>query len=77
MSKSIVLVFLILCVLFVVVGCHAVTDSINDYQMCNGDVNCRAKMIEYGNVTVSAVKASGLSSSLFESIAFNIACWLS
>ena len=61
----------------VVIGCHAVTDSINDYQMCNGDVACKAQMIEYGNVTVSAVKASGLSSSLVEFIAFNIASGLS
>ena len=70
MSK---LLFFILLCLFVIVGCHAVNNSVNDYNACLNDSICRAKMLEYGNFSANLVRSSGVSNNLFESIAYNLA----
>jgi len=55
MSKSIVLVFLILCFLFVIVGCHTVSKCVDYYSACVNDSECMAQMRLTGNITNIAV----------------------
>jgi hypothetical protein len=44
MRRDLFWYFLILCLLFVIMGCAAVHRSIDYYQTCLNDTECRAKM---------------------------------
>lgn len=51
------LMVLIICVMAVVLGCNAVTKSVDYYKDCKGDSDCIAKM-ENARVTTSGIVAN-------------------
>ena len=70
MRRSTIGVVFVLMLLFVIVGCKTVKDSINYYEACKGDSDCVSEMVKAGStakiVTTSAASALPVGNSVAE-----------